>query len=37
MENILKDGDRVKITSDLNELNSFMYQYAGVEATVIAV
>lgn len=37
MENILKDGDKVKITTDLNELNRFMYQYAGEEATVIAV
>jgi hypothetical protein len=37
MENILKDGDKVKITTDLNELNRFMYQYAGKEATVIAV
>lgn len=37
MENLLKEGDKVKITTDLNELNSFMYQYAGQEASVIAV
>ena len=37
MENTIKDGDKVKITKDLNELNQFMHQYAGKEAKVISV
>lgn len=35
METILKEGDKVKITTDLDQLNKFMYQYAGQEAIVI--
>lgn len=37
MENTIKEGDTVKITEDLNELNQFMCQYAGQEARVVAV
>jgi hypothetical protein len=33
----LKEGDLIKITDDLNQLNKFMYQYAGKEAIVIAI
>lgn len=33
----LKEGDKVIITTDLNELNQNMHQYAGQEATVVSV
>lgn len=37
MNNELKEGDSVKITTELSELNKFMYQYAGQSANVIMV